>query len=159
DANGAWDVFVRDRTLGTTERLSLTSTGAETHGATRLTTVTDMTPDGRFVVFTSDASDLVPGDANGERDVFVRDRLLGATDRVSVNNREQGGGGPSMLGRISDDGRFILFQGTVLRGGSLIRDRQQGTTKWLGGFASDISANGRLVTVTDPGHTEDLLFL
>ena len=35
--------------------------------------------DGRFVAFNSDATNLVPGDTNGARDVFVRDRQTGTT--------------------------------------------------------------------------------
>ena len=50
--------------------------------------------DGRYVAFSSDASNLVPGDTNGSPDVFVRDRKLGTTRRVSVSSTEtQGNGG------------------------------------------------------------------
>ena len=59
----------------------------------------DMTPDGRFVVFASAASNLVPGDTNGVGDVFVRDRRSGVTERVSVGPKGvQGNGDSNFLG-------------------------------------------------------------
>jgi len=76
----------------------------------------DMTPDGRFVVFASAASNLVPGDTNGVGDVFVRDRRTGVTERVSVGARGvQGNGDSNFLGiatapAISDNGRYVAFK-------------------------------------------------
>jgi Tol biopolymer transport system component len=68
-----------------------------------------MTPDGRYVAFGSAASNLVVGDTNTRGDVFVRDRLLGTTELVSVSSTGQqgnlGAGGPV----ISDDGRYVAF--------------------------------------------------
>jgi hypothetical protein len=75
----------------------------------------DMTPDGRFVVFASAASNLVAGDTNGVGDVFVRDRRTGVTERVSVGAKGvQGDGDSNFLGistapAISDDGRCVAF--------------------------------------------------
>ncbi len=75
------------------------------------------TPDGRWSVFSSAASDLVLGDTNGVTDVFVRDRLHKNTVRVSVPTPALGGqsngastpsGGGSRV--MSDDGRFIIFE-------------------------------------------------
>ncbi|MDX1450714.1 MAG: S-layer homology domain-containing protein, partial [Acidimicrobiia bacterium] len=67
DTNGAADVFVRDRVSGTTRRVSVTSTGAQlamaSFGA-------DISADGRFVVYATDADGVVPGDTDGQRDVF-----------------------------------------------------------------------------------------
>jgi Tol biopolymer transport system component len=74
DTNGTWDVFVRDRTAGTTERVSLDSSGAQANGPSYGPAIS---ADGRWVAFQSFASNLVPGDANGLYDVFVRDRLAG----------------------------------------------------------------------------------
>ena len=71
DAIGTWDVFVRDRQSGTTERVSVDSGGAQAQG---ISSPSAITPDGRFVAFYSLASNLVAGDTNGFADVFVRDR-------------------------------------------------------------------------------------
>ena len=69
---------------------------------------------GRFVVFLSDADDLVPGDANGFTDVFLRDLLLGTTELVSVGLGGLPGNGPSGFsfgsnGDVSADGRYVVF--------------------------------------------------
>jgi len=66
-----------------TSRVSISATGAQARGASRAVAVSR---DGRFVAFVSDAANLVPGDTNGITDVFVRDRLLGTTERVSVDS-------------------------------------------------------------------------
>jgi Tol biopolymer transport system component len=66
--------------------------------------------DGRFVVFISYATDLVPGDTNVEYDLFLRDRVAGTTTRVSVASAgAQALGGPSYNASISADGRYISF--------------------------------------------------
>jgi Tol biopolymer transport system component len=121
DTNGTADVFVRDRTLGTTERVSVTSGGAQAHGAFL---ILDMTPDARFVLFRSDAPDLVPDDTNGVDDVFLRDRLLGTTERVSVLKRTQQSTAATVTAYVSDDGRFVAFQ--ALGPGVFVRDRARG---------------------------------
>ncbi|MDO9108511.1 MAG: hypothetical protein Q7U89_05910 [Coriobacteriia bacterium] len=70
----------------------------------------EMTPDGRYVVFTSLDTDLVPGDTNGYPDVFRRDMISQETTRVSTTadgtqaNYHTGGDE-----HLSDDGRFIVF--------------------------------------------------
>ena len=68
DTNGTADIFVRDRQLGTTTRLSVSSTGAQGFSSSLRPAVSS---DGRFAAFTSQASTLVPGDTNGKQDVFV----------------------------------------------------------------------------------------
>ena len=106
DTNGVQDLFVRDRTNGTTERVSLSSSGAQGNGDSG---AGQISADGRFVCFSSEASNLVPGDLNGVRDVFVRDRLNGTTALVSV-----GLAGPALEAStafsISADGRFVGFE-------------------------------------------------
>ncbi|GAA1587703.1 PD40 domain-containing protein [Kribbella sancticallisti] len=64
---------------------------------------------GRFVVFSSYASDLVAGDTNGQRDVFVRDTATGRTTLVSVGVGGVQGNAESRQGSISADGRFVAF--------------------------------------------------
>jgi len=106
DTNNRSDIFVHDRVMGVTERRSIDSNGAQGDGESNFAAIS---ADGRFVAFTSYSSNLVPGDTNNETDVFVQDRVTGATERVSVDsNGVQGvrGGGSAA---ISADGRFIAF--------------------------------------------------
>jgi Tol biopolymer transport system component len=122
DGNGARDVFVRDRLSGTTERVSVSSDGAEgtcgSSGCNKNSENAQITSDGRYVVFMSWAWNLDPQDTNQTGDVFVHDRNTGATDRVSIatdgtqgnatsgpNVTPSGGFGPA----ISGDGRIIEF--------------------------------------------------
>jgi Tol biopolymer transport system component len=92
---------------------------------------------GRFVAFESAATNLVPGDTNGVRDVFVRDHVTGATERVSVATGGAQGTGASGAPSISDDGRFVAFEtdaANLVPGDGdddtdvVVRDRQVGTT-------------------------------
>jgi Tol biopolymer transport system component len=81
DTNGAGDVFVRDRVAQQTRRVSVGPAGHQTNNESFYP---EVSAGGRFVAFTSDASNLVPGDTNNARDVFVRDRKAHVTRRVSV---------------------------------------------------------------------------
>jgi hypothetical protein len=65
--------------------------------------------DGRIVAFTSEADNLVDGDSNGYRDVFVHDRQTGQTTRVSTSSMEVQGNDDSYLPSISSDGRIVAF--------------------------------------------------
>ena len=92
--------------------MSVSSRGAQANGGsnTREGQGRAITPDGRYVVFTSDASNLVPGDTNFAEDIFVRDRVGRATTRVSVSSRGAQGNEYSYDGAISGtDGRFVVF--------------------------------------------------
>ncbi|MER7250206.1 hypothetical protein [Kribbella sp. NPDC000426] len=64
---------------------------------------------GRYVAFSSYADDLVPGDTNGQRDVFVRDTMTGRTTSVSVGTGGVPGNGESREPSISADGRYVAF--------------------------------------------------
>jgi len=81
DTNGVRDVFVRNLVTGTTTRASL-GAGGQANGAS---SNAGISADGRFVVFTSLASNLVAGDTNGVADVFERDLATGQTTRVSAS--------------------------------------------------------------------------
>src|SRR4051794_14197634 len=74
--NGHYDVFVRDRERGTTERVSVGTGGAQGDGDSFVSPPYAISAAGRFVAFVSYATNLVPGDTDGRRDVFVRDRKL-----------------------------------------------------------------------------------
>src|SRR5262249_27657281 len=81
-ANTAGDIFLHDRTTGTTELMSVDSSGV--HGD-KLSKHPAISGDGRFVAFRSDSTNLVAGDTNGFPDVFVHDRTTGRTKRLSVD--------------------------------------------------------------------------
>src|SRR4029077_12403300 len=108
DTNGVRDVFVRDLVTGTTTRVSVGAGGAQANGASSNARIS---ADGRFVVFTSLASNLVAGDTNGVADVFERDLANGQTTRVSVSaggvqGNDTSGGAAS---GVSADGGTISF--------------------------------------------------
>ena len=79
--SGVNRIYLRDRQLGTTTRISVGRTGSTADGTSNFAAVS---PDGRYVGFVSDATNLVAGDTNSSGDVFVRDVRLGTTTRVNV---------------------------------------------------------------------------
>ena len=94
DTNAAQDVFIHDRQTGATTRVSVNSAGDEGDAASRDVKIS---ADGRFVVFGSDATNLVTGDTNGFQDVFVHDRIAGTTTRLSVDSAGGEGDNQSSL--------------------------------------------------------------
>ena len=106
DTNGCRDVFVHDRQTGVTTRVSVTSNGTQSTGASG---TASLSADGRFVAFRSWASNLVPGDTNAYSDIFVHDRETGVTTRVSVASDGTQGSGESRRPSVSADGRFVAF--------------------------------------------------
>ena len=149
DTNGAMDVFLLDLQTGTTELVSVSSLGVQGNAGSYRPSVSS---DGRFVAFSSDASNLVAGDTNGKRDVFVRDRLNGTTERVSISTG--GVEGEAVSGpvhAISADGRFVAFSSsasTLVPGDTngkmdmFLRDRQAGTTERVSVDSSGAQSNG-----------------
>jgi Tol biopolymer transport system component len=108
DTNRVDDVFVHDVSTGTTERISVDSSGGEATSASWMGT-SALSDDGQLVVFFSDASNFDPGDINGVSDVFLRDRAGGTTVRISVKSFGFDSNGPSYDPAISADGRFVCF--------------------------------------------------
>jgi len=106
DTNGAVDVFVRDRSTGATERVSVDSSGGEGDDDSERPCIS---ADGVRVAFTGIADDLVAGDGNGWPDVFVRNRSTGFTERVRVDTAGGDADAPSFDCVISADGRFVGF--------------------------------------------------
>jgi len=117
DLNGFGDVFLHDRDTDgdsvydepgavSTVLVSVNSSGAQ---GNQLSSVPNLSADGRYVTFRSEATNLVAGDTNGLRDVFVRDTLAGTTVRVSVSTGGTQGNGDSSRPTISADGRFVAF--------------------------------------------------
>jgi Tol biopolymer transport system component len=162
DTNGAADIFVHDRQTGQTSRVSVASNGTQGNSKSYGPSIS---ADGRYVAFHSDASNLVPGDTNGTRDVFVHDRQTGQTSRVSVASSGTQGNGTSYSRSLSADGRYVVFYShannlvpgdTNGRTDVFVHDRQMGQTSRVS-VASDgaqgndwsydpfISADGRYV--------------
>ena len=106
DTNGATDIFVHDRTTGTTTRVSVDSSATQGNDHSYEPSIS---ADGRYVAFWSDASNLVTGDTNGLKDVFVHDRSTGTTTRVSVDSGGNQGNNYSCAPSISSDGRYVAF--------------------------------------------------
>jgi Tol biopolymer transport system component len=158
DTNGVRDVFVYDRQATTTERVSLADDGAQANDTNGALGGPGLSADGRYVAFTSQASNLVLGDTNGLNDAFVRDRAAGRTERVGVTSD----GGQFVAGcegnALSASGREAIFtcNDGAGRYGVYLRDRQRGTTElesvdMFGPVGSDavsgsISPDGRFVS-------------
>ena len=105
------NVYLRDRVAGTTELISIGLNGTAPNNFSYTPSISD---DGRYVGFASIASNLAPGDTNGLPDVFVRDRLLGTTARVSLagDGPDTAGGGyvyPQVSSWMTGDGRYVVF--------------------------------------------------
>ncbi len=120
DTNGDSDAFVKDRHTGAIERVSIDSSGNQAADGGYFS---QMTPDGRYVVFLSRSPDLVPGAAGIYTEVFVHDRVTGETSQVSVSTGGIEGNGGSYEAEISADGRFVFFSSAAsnLIGVSVIR--------------------------------------
>jgi Tol biopolymer transport system component len=98
--------FVHDRQTGVTELVSVDSAGTQGNSTA---TGAAISADGRFVAFGSFATNLVPGDTNGVIDIFVHDRLTGATERTSVRTDGGEGNDASLRPSISGDGGLVAF--------------------------------------------------
>ena len=163
DTNDTRDIFVHDRDAHLTERISISSSGEQGNSGSAYTSIS---ADGRYVVFESAASNLVPGDTNGESDIFVRDRKTGVTVRLSVSSSGEQGSFGSYDPSISANGRFIAFDSfasnlvpgdTNDNTDTFVHDRETGETVRVSisssgaqgnsvSFDTSISANGRFVT-------------
>ncbi len=180
DTNQVRDVFVRDLDAGTIERVSVSSSGAQANGPSQSAGGNvSLSGDGSVVAFDSRASNLVPGDTNGQSDVFVRVRASGVTERVSVASDGTQANGNSFLPDISADGRFVVFQSEATnlvagdtngRSDIFVHDRATGTTERLCGVQGNgasshasISDDGTLVAFSSaatnlvPGDTNGAL--
>jgi Tol biopolymer transport system component len=162
DTNGAADVFVHDRHMGQTSRISAAADGTQgNHGSGS----PSISADGRYMAFASEASNLVAGDTNGAADIFVHDWQTGQTSRVSVASDGAQGNGASYWPSISADGRYAAFASTasnLVAGDTnsmwdiFVHDRQTGQTSRVSvasngtqgnwhSMRQSISADGRYV--------------
>ena len=159
DTNGYRDVFVRDILAGTNYLASANRNG--TGSGNGPSTSPAISGNGRYVVFTSSANNLVDNDTNNARDVFLRDLESNTTTLVSVNTNNNGpGNGSSYSPSISVDGRYVLFQSTAgnLAAGSVSnsagnlywRDMQIGMTRAITTYSGS-STVGKMAAMTPDG--------
>lgn len=135
DTQPQYDIFVRDFTTGTTQRISTPSTSVTPNADSRAPSIS---ADGQRVVFESAATNLISGDTNGKVDIFVWTRSTGQISRVSVASNGAQADADCEKARISGDGRFVVFES---RAGNLdpaksgsrrdvyVRDLLLGTTR------------------------------
>ncbi|MFD9336259.1 TolB family protein [Streptomyces sp. NPDC060028] len=144
DTNRADDVFVRDRQTGVITRVSVDSAGNQANNVSRNPSIS---ADGRYVAFESFATNLVAGDTNRYRDIFVHDLQTGETTRVSVASHGEQSDSESFHSSISADGRFVAFDSpasNLVFGDTndihdvFVRDRQTGETTRV-----SVDSNGR----------------
>jgi Tol biopolymer transport system component len=138
DGNLRDDVFVHDRATGTTERVSVSTSGGESDGMSRTWVGRAISADGSRIVFDSRADNLDPNDANAFLDVYVRDRLTGQTTLVSANGAGVAGNGDSADPMISADGNFVAYRSSST---NLVSGDTNGV--------DDIFVTGRLTGVTE----------
>ncbi len=106
DTNGKYDIFLKDLSTGSITRLSTTANGTQANGNS---TNARFSSDGRYMVFESDASNLVANDLNGEKDIFVKDLSTGAVTRLSTTATGAEANDFSAEARFSPDGRCVTF--------------------------------------------------
>ncbi|MCU1500694.1 MAG: WD40-like Beta Propeller Repeat, partial [Ilumatobacteraceae bacterium] len=111
DTNGLRDIFVHDLQTNTTTRVDVSSAGQESAGGDSI--APSISAEGRYVVFHSSATNLVPDDTNGKFDVFVHDMVTGSTTRVSLGVGGAQGDNNSTFGRISGNGRYVAFMSSA----------------------------------------------
>ena len=148
DDNEVEDAFAHNTNTGKTLRVSVRSNGAEANESSSEPTISD---NGRFVVFHSDAHNLVANDSPGTTDVFVHDLKTRKTERVSVRSNGNPGQGDSSYGIPSRNGRFIVFHSSAGNlvpddsdtGDVFIHDRETGKTRRLSNRPNGNEANGK----------------
>jgi len=132
DPDEGFDIYVFDRQAG-----AISSTSADDAG--NLGNDTSVSPsissDGRYVAYSTEATDIVPGDQNGVSDVILYDRQSGAANRLSVGNSGNEADNESVLPSMSADGTRVAYQ-------SLATNLVPGDTNRLNDiFVRDTTAN------------------
>ncbi len=143
DTNGKTDVYVRDLVGGGVERVSVDSSGTEGDDDSEYAS---MSADGRYVAFESAATNLVPGDTNGKRDIFLHDRVTSITTRVSVDSIGTQADKASSDPSLSADGLHVAFESDAT---NLVAGDTNGKTDV---FVSDLSTGAVVrASVSTPG--------
>jgi Tol biopolymer transport system component len=137
DANDLPDIFVRDNETGAVEMVSVASDGTQTNGNSFNPTIDEA---GRYVVFHSLASNLVPGDANGVGDLFIHDRSTGTTDLIPAQPPV------GQVPVLSGDGRYVAYRD---QDGTNVYDRVTGTREIVpqSGTIEALSDDGRYIAI------------
>lgn len=152
DTNGTEDIFVKDLVTNGITRVNTDSLGSQGNGICEAPRIT---PDGRYVVFWSEATNLVPNDANGTtRDICVKDLQTGAIRLANTNSAGHQSSAIGILANhpsISADGRYVAFENwdSILVSGDnnartdvFVKDLQTGTTTRVSLSSSRKQANG-----------------
>ncbi|MCL4473008.1 MAG: hypothetical protein M1455_03590 [Actinobacteria bacterium] len=142
------DVFVKDTQTGVTICASTDAYGNPSNGSS-YSYASSISADGRYVAFSSGATNLVTGDTNGQPDVFVKDTQTGMTSLVSSNSSGIEGNNYSYYGSISDNGRYVAFVsasnlapgGWFNRSNVYLKDTQTGTTTLISSNSSGIQGD------------------
>ena len=108
DTNDSIDVFLHDSETGSTKRISVSSTGEQANNNSYMN-ISSISDDGRFVLFASNASNLVENDTNNARDIFVHDVETAITSLISASSSGEVGKNDSYSATISADGRLVAF--------------------------------------------------
>ncbi|WP_203790950.1 PD40 domain-containing protein [Paractinoplanes rishiriensis] len=159
DTNAVADVFVRDLRTRTTSRISVATGGVQ---ADQEASEPSISGDGRYVAFSSHATNLASGDTNDRGDIFVRDRREARTTRVSVTSAGAEADNTSHSPAISADGRYVAFvshAANLVPGDTnatedvFVHDRQAGTTRRISVSTAGVEANERSLgpTITADG--------
>lgn len=140
DTNGTLDVFLRDMNAGVTTLVSATQTGAPANTGASLNNVAGarhVSDDGRYVAFTSSATNLVAASNNGKQQVYVKDMLTGLVERASVDATGAAGNDNSGIPSLSGNGHVVAFRSEAANFSPLatsrtsqvfVRDLELGTT-------------------------------
>jgi hypothetical protein len=159
NSSGASSIFIKNLQTGVLTRIS------EIDSATRIDTMSNaevlnasFSDDFRFVTFTSELSNLVPTDTNGNRDIFLLDRSTSVVSRINFGPNGEQANNNSDQPSISGDGRYVSFTSTANnlypndRGGEpdlFIYDRQLGNNRHVTTpkiqRAPSLSADGNVV--------------
>ena len=111
DSNAQFDVFVKDMVTGVITRISVATGGGQATGGG--SSLPRLSANGRWVVFLSTSTNMVAGDTNGVSDVFLHDRVLGTTVRVSVDSAGGEQNAASLeQPSVTESGRFVAFSST-----------------------------------------------
>lgn len=148
DTNGVSDIFLHDRLLGTTERISVSSAGVQANGSSIFQ---DLSADGRYTVYESEATNLVPNDTNNAWDIFLYDRINQTTQLISLNSAGQQGNDRSSYAIIAANNRYVTYVSYATNidpadptpnGDIYVRDLVSGTTELISRGLNNQPSNG-----------------
>jgi hypothetical protein len=152
DTNGRTDIFRKDLLTGEVELVSVGAGGEQTNGSSIIDdSVTAISPDGRYVVYQSLASNIVPGTPplQNKNHLYLRDMVNGTNELISVGNDGTPGDENHQTASISNDGNVVVFETRTAydpqdSNGVMdvyARNRAAGTTEWVSVRNDGTSAN------------------